>query len=363
MAEVCNAIGGGGSLCWPEARLRREAAKLGELLDELGGERAVDHLVRPRALALSVVQGELVLRLPPSPQAAAESVMVTPHALTQLCEHAALSMPGRQDVRPRALEAFAQRLEKRLQALECDMLARCWRGELRGFLPDGYPRRSPQRLHAAFVEACRALGARPIGALRSATRSVLYAVRPQLFELGAGERVAMGVSWEHSEYGDGPLRVSAICARPDSGVVLILRPVMCEVLRPQAGRYGRAQYEVDLRDAADRLTQGVREALIGGRHLLGRVRDASADRHHSAALARASDALESSEREVLLALCDRGLGPACRRWPQGASRWAVACTVSWLAGGVPVQRALALQAQAGAIIMRGGAGSKEPWLT
>jgi len=364
MAEVCS-VDSGGSLYWPEARQRSEAAKLGAFLTELGDERPTDHLVRTRALALYVTEGQLVLRLPASPQAAAESVVVTPHALAQLCELATVALPGGRDPRPGALEAFARCLEERLRALDCDMLARCWRDELRGFLPDGYPRRSPQRLNAAFVDACRAHGARAIGALRSATRSVLYAVRPQLFDLGGGERVAMGVSWEHSEYGDGPLRVSAICARPDNGAVLILRPVASEVLRASAGRYCRAQYEIDLRDSAARLTQGVREALVGGQQLLGRLREDTADRQGGAALAQAGAALEPSEREVLEALCDRELArsPATERCtPGGGTRWAVACAISWLAGGEPVSRALALQTQAGALVMRGGARSKQPWL-
>jgi hypothetical protein len=95
--------------------------------------------------------------------------------------------------------------------------------EVRGFLSRRYNRfLASAPLLTAFVDACRANGAKPIEATHSSVRSALKCIMPQVYEPFPGEYICVGVEWSNSDFGAGKLAVSQTVWRVLTGSSAVL---------------------------------------------------------------------------------------------------------------------------------------------
>lgn len=93
------------------------------------------------------------------------------------------------------------------------LLVRHVRGEARGILSDRYHRLDSGLLLESFVKAIAGTGIQPYEGLATDTRFTIQCVEDKLYYPVPGEAHAMGLTFGHSDYGDGALEVRAFFMR------------------------------------------------------------------------------------------------------------------------------------------------------
>lgn len=102
--------------------------------------------------------------------------------------------------------------------------------EIRGFVTRNFNRHlASLPLLRAFMEGCRAVGARPIQATTSSIRFSLKCFLPHIFEPIDGEFVSFGVTWSNSDFGSGRMKVAMSAMRVNSGTVGVLEDSVSRV--------------------------------------------------------------------------------------------------------------------------------------
>jgi hypothetical protein len=120
-------------------------------------------------------------------------------------------------------ELFARPKWTEKNGAQVRFLHRIVGNELRGFLSRRYNRYlASVPLLRAFVEACRASGARPVEAVATDVRVSLKCLLPEVYEAFPGEYVCMGVEWSNSDFGAGKLSVCMTLWRVASATSTVL---------------------------------------------------------------------------------------------------------------------------------------------
>jgi hypothetical protein len=140
------------------------------------------------------------------------------HALLQMLDKGEVSVPGRFADALMATtwgpESLANMLTHNYQAeTKKKFLVRSVKGEVRGFLSDRFRRLDSAPIIESFVGALNAYGAVPVEARLLATKFYIKALIPRAYEPVANEIVALGMSLENSDFGDGPLTLRAFFMR------------------------------------------------------------------------------------------------------------------------------------------------------
>lgn len=95
--------------------------------------------------------------------------------------------------------------------------------QIRGFQGRNFKRNlSTAPLLKAFVEECGALGAGPIKAVNTDIKTILQCMLPYVFEPVKGEFVALGLTFENSDFGAGKLAISSTLLRISSNTTSIM---------------------------------------------------------------------------------------------------------------------------------------------
>jgi len=147
------------------------------------------------------------------------TVRVNVHALNQACQR--VGIPQRYahtllapDVQKWGPALLAHSLNEHFRNQPGRFLLRSYDGELRGLLSDSYRRLDSWTILEAFVGACQEIGAVPVEGYATSTKVAIKAMLTKLFEPAKGEIMAFGVLLENSDYGNGPVAVSAFMLRP-----------------------------------------------------------------------------------------------------------------------------------------------------
>ena len=205
-------------------RFKAGAAQEERLIDEVAKTVIVDKLVPPKS---AIFHGNMSLSY-----GAEKTVTIHRHALGQLCEKAKVPMtwvntlqlaPANEE----GLELLAHTLNWRFQKKdfgdETRFLHRIVGTELRGFLSRRFNRHlASAPLLRAFVDQCRASGARPIEATSSPVRSALKCLVPTVFEAFKGEYICVGAEWSNSDFGSGKLSVRQTVWRVGAGTAAVV---------------------------------------------------------------------------------------------------------------------------------------------
>jgi len=95
--------------------------------------------------------------------------------------------------------------------------------EVRGFLSRRFNRHlASAPLLRAFLDQCKAQGARPIESASSPVRNSIKCLLPTVLEAYPGEYVCLGAEWTNSDFGAGRLRVSQTVWRVGAGTAAVL---------------------------------------------------------------------------------------------------------------------------------------------
>lgn len=216
-------------------RFARGEAEEQKLINTVAQTVIVDKLVPPKAMSFWIdgaqPSGDCV-RLQYGGET---SVTVHRHALNQLAQKVSMPMTylnmlhGSADAwKHELLTHNLNELYHRPDWLErggntTKFLHRVVGNELRGFLSRRYNRYlASAPLLRAYVDQCRAEGARPVEATSSPVRSALKYLLPNIFEAFPGEYICMGVEWSNSDFGAGKLKVLQTVWRVSTGTASVL---------------------------------------------------------------------------------------------------------------------------------------------
>lgn len=204
------------------------------LLDAVAQLVIVDRLVPPKLMEF-VPEGTTVKLRYLGGSALMDDHAIHRHALGQLCGKVKMPMNfvnmlnGEQEPRKPALlahnlnELFHMEKWEDKDGSSIRFLHRLVGGEIRGFLSRKYNRRlASAPLLRAFVDACQAVGARPIEATSSPVRVSLKCLLPTVIEAFPGEFVCFGTEWTTSDFGAARLVVASTVWRVGSHTSSVL---------------------------------------------------------------------------------------------------------------------------------------------
>ena len=214
-----------------ESRFLKGEAQERALIDSVANTVIIDRLVPPKTALFNVIDGAMGVTYDGD---CSVVYSVHRHALNQVCAKVHLPMAYANFLLPggkvkSSLLGFNLNMlftepefeEKAGQPVR--FLHRIVGHELRGFLSRRFNRHlASGPLLRAFVEQCRAEGARPIEASTSAVRNSLKCLLPMVFEVVPGEHICLGAEWGNSDFGAGKMSVSQTVWRVSSGTAAVL---------------------------------------------------------------------------------------------------------------------------------------------
>lgn len=193
------------------------------ILNKIQNEIPQDRLVKGKAMKFYRTEDELSqLRVR---FARGDDFEVHPHARSQLCQRVHLNEAyantlmaqgnwGRELLAYNLNELYKKsKDDKEHEIAETQFLARTFDGRLKGFLSNKYRILDTPMLFEAFATAVKKVGAIPVEGFALDTKVTMKVVLPRVFRPLPDEVIVLGLSWAHSDYGDGALDISALIGR------------------------------------------------------------------------------------------------------------------------------------------------------
>lgn len=188
------------------------------VLDKIQTEIPADRLVKGRALKFRPSETGLDVQL------TKDVFNVHPHARSQLCQRVHLPEAyantlmaqgdwGRELLARNLNELYSKSKDDKRQIAETQFLARTFNGKLKGFLSSKYRILDTRMLFEAFATAVKKVGAIPVEGFALDTKVTMKVVLPRVFRPLPDEVIVLGLSWGHSDYGDGALDITALIGR------------------------------------------------------------------------------------------------------------------------------------------------------
>jgi hypothetical protein len=251
-------------------------------------------------------------------------------------------------------EIFSHRETKR-------HLVRTLNGEVRGFLSDSYRRLDSRPIVEAFVTGVQRLGALPYKGLVTDTKICIQAILPDVFEAIPGEVIAVVLSLENSDFGNGALslRIGALRIWCDNLAVFEenMRQIHLGRRLDENVVFSQKTYLLNTRTTVSALEDFIgvqlnREGLKRRMELLAVTTQKAVD--PQAAMRMLKDALGVGQAQQVI---DAYKSADIEMLPAGNNAWRLSNAISWIAGKeTDGEKKLELVKLAGRVLLPGRKG-------
>jgi hypothetical protein len=232
--------------------------------------------------------------------------------------------------------------------------------DVRGFLSDSYRRLDSRPIVEAFASAVQAKGASPYQGYVTDTKISLQAIMPKVYEPIPGEVVAVGISLENSDFGNGALALRSYLLRIWCTNLAITQDTLRQVHLGQRladdMTYSQRTYELDTRTTVSAMKDVVARQLNAGEldQRMEMIRTAGGQQV-------TAETVKTQLKKLLLkGEADKAIdafnSPDVYNMPAGNTVWRMSNAISWIANSVEdTERKLELMKIAGEVLPKGRA--------
>ncbi len=343
-----------------EELFERGRAKGPLILKKIQDEIPTDRLVKGRALKFKANEQGLLVRL------TNDEFAVHPHARNQLCQRVHLPEAyantlmaqgewGRELLARNFNELYTKSDDGKMA--DTRFLARTFGGKLKGFLSSKYRMLDTPLLFDAFAAAIRKVGAVPVDGTALETKVSMKVMLPRIFSPFPGEVIALGLSWSHSDYGDGALDIAALIIRL---MCTNLATTETFIRQVHLGRrltgdteFSKKTKELDSRTLASATTDVVIDALSEEKttsfcNLVKKSGEEGIDPRNIVEWLK-KQGVQKGETEEIVKIFN---SPDVELLPPGNTRWRMSNAISLFAGAQDDARQLDLMKVAGAMVAK-----------